>query len=163
MEIINVVVAFYDLLKFQDRRRKKFVFVVDKTELPVPFVVGAGKDTDLFVSQIPFQKPQRDHCQAAVDLYGIENSIRSSFLKGSPDMKMMPCSFDNQELRWAVDLRTHSMEEAWRSAEFEAFREHFRRSCPDCDIREGCMGGCPIRPEIVLCGRHRKKAEGAAV
>lgn len=79
----------------------------------------------------------------------------------SPDMKMMPCSFDNQELRWAVDLRTYSMEEAWRSAEFEAFREHFRWSCPDCDLRESCMGGCLIRPEIVLCGR-RKKADSEA-
>src|SRR5699024_6466101 len=102
-----VVVAFYDLLKFQDRRRKKFVFVVDKTELPVPFVVGAGKDTDLFVSQIPFQKPQRDHCQAAVDLYGIENSIRSSFLKGSPDMKMMPSDKSFKQFSCAAACLPH--------------------------------------------------------
>ena len=40
----------------------------------------------------------------------------------SPDMKMMPCSFDNQEQRWAVDLRRYSIAEAWRSDAFEDFR-----------------------------------------
>lgn len=69
----------------------------------------------------------------------------------SADMKMMPCSFDNQELRWGVDLRTHTIKEAWESREFENFREYFRTACPACEKREYCMGGCPIRPEIVLC------------
>lgn len=71
----------------------------------------------------------------------------------SPDMKMMPCSFDNQEMRWAVDLRSHTIEEAWKSREFEDFRNHFRTACPNCAVRSDCMGGCPIRPEIVLCSR----------
>lgn len=69
----------------------------------------------------------------------------------TPDMKMLPCSFDNQEQRWAVNLRTHSVEEAWNSETFEDFRNHFRRACPACMARQKCMGGCPIRPEIVLC------------
>lgn len=69
----------------------------------------------------------------------------------TPDMKLLPCSFDNQEQRWAVDLRTHSVQEAWNSERFEEFRNHFRRACPGCGIRAQCMGGCPIRPEIVLC------------
>ena len=72
----------------------------------------------------------------------------------SADMKMMPCSFDNQEQKWAVDLRTHTIQEVWNSAEFEAFREHLRKICPNCDKRGTCMGGCPIRPEIVLCNRR---------
>ena len=67
------------------------------------------------------------------------------------DMKMLPCSFDNQEQRWAVDLRKTSIKEAWDSLQFEQFRNHFRNSCPSCEKRENCMGGCPIRPEIVLC------------
>lgn len=70
------------------------------------------------------------------------------------DMKMLPCSFDNQHQRWAVDLRNHTIQEAWDSPVFEEFREHFRRSCPECEHRQACMGGCPICPEIVLCDKH---------
>ena len=69
----------------------------------------------------------------------------------TPDMAMLPCSFDNQARRWAVDLRTHTIQEAWDSSVFEDFRRHFRQSCPDCEHRLACMGGCPICPEIVLC------------
>lgn len=67
------------------------------------------------------------------------------------DMKMLPCSFDNQSKRWAVDLRNHTIQEAWDSPIFEDFRGHFRRNCPNCEHRSACMGGCPICPEIVLC------------
>ena len=69
----------------------------------------------------------------------------------SSDMKMMPCSFDNQSERWTVDLKEFSIEEAWNSTAFEMFREHLRTACPDCNKRGQCMGGCPICPEIVLC------------
>lgn len=67
------------------------------------------------------------------------------------DMKMLPCSFDNQEQRWAVDLRENTIQQAWDSPQFESFREYFKKACPSCEKRENCMGGCPIRPEIVLC------------
>ena len=70
----------------------------------------------------------------------------------TPDMKMLPCSFDSEEMRWCVDLRTHTIKEAWNSQVFEAFRNILRSACPECGIREHCMGGCPIRKEIVLCG-----------
>lgn len=73
----------------------------------------------------------------------------------TPDMKMLPCSFDNQEQRWAVDLRKHTIKEAWESDTFEQFRNYFRKACPSCEKREQCMGGCPIRPEIVLCEKKR--------
>lgn len=69
----------------------------------------------------------------------------------TPDMHMLPCSFDNQQMRWAVDLRSHSIEEAWNSQEFNRFRQNFQDACPDCDKRGLCMGGCPICPDIVLC------------
>lgn len=82
----------------------------------------------------------------------------------TPDMKMLPCSFDNQEQRWAVNLRTHSVEEAWNSEAFADFRSHFRRACPACPVRGQCMGGCPIRPEIVLCSeRGRLHQVGVAL
>jgi radical SAM protein with 4Fe4S-binding SPASM domain len=66
-------------------------------------------------------------------------------------MKMLPCSFDNQKQRWAVDLRKYSIKEAWDSDVFENFRNHFKSACPDCSKRRVCMGGCPITPEVVLC------------
>ena len=69
----------------------------------------------------------------------------------TPDMKMLPCSFDNQQRRWSVDLRSNTIKEAWDSEIFEDFRNRLRTACPDCEKRELCMGGCPICPEIVLC------------
>lgn len=72
------------------------------------------------------------------------------------DMKMIPCSFDNQELRWAVDLNTHTIKEAWNSPQFEQFRSYFKKSCGNCKERLNCLGGCPIRREIVLCNRKEK-------
>ena len=75
----------------------------------------------------------------------------------TPDMKMLPCSFDNQARRWAVDLRIHTIQEAWDSPTFESFRNHFRNSCPKCKHRLACMGGCPICHEIVLCPEHMPK------
>ena len=72
------------------------------------------------------------------------------------DMKMLPCSFDNQDMRWAVDLKTHTIQEAWDSEQFEDFRDHFKNSCGNCDRRYECRGGCPIRRQIVLCNREEK-------
>lgn len=76
------------------------------------------------------------------------------------DMKMLPCSFDNQEQRWSVDLNEFSIEEAWDSIQFEEFRSYLREACSSCVKRELCMGGCPIRPEIVLCEDRAQKNAG---
>lgn len=72
------------------------------------------------------------------------------------DMKMLPCSFDNQEQKWAVNLRDKTIQEAWKSIEFEEFRNYFRTACPSCKHKALCLGGCPIRPEIVLCNRPER-------
>lgn len=69
----------------------------------------------------------------------------------SPDMKMLPCSFGCQASQWEVDLRQYSILEAWRSKEFDAFRQAMRDACPTCSLRERCMGGCHICPGIVPC------------
>lgn len=74
----------------------------------------------------------------------------------SADMKMMPCNFDNQDMWWAVNLRDYTIEEAWRSNEFENFRVHFRTCCPNCAEGEYCMGGCPIRTQVALCDKIDK-------
>ena len=71
----------------------------------------------------------------------------------SSDMKMMPCSFDNQRQKWAVDLRKFSISEAWKSRQFDNFRNRLRDACPGCSRQSICLGGCPICPEIVLCER----------
>ena len=71
------------------------------------------------------------------------------------DMKALPCSFDNQDLKWAYDISNDTIQNAWDSDVFDDFRNHFRNSCPNCERRRECMGGCPIRNEIVLCKRTR--------
>ena len=67
------------------------------------------------------------------------------------DMKALPCSFDNQDMKWAYDISNDTIQHAWDSEVFEDFRNHFRNSCLTCKKRNQCMGGCPIRNEIVLC------------
>ena len=69
------------------------------------------------------------------------------------DMKALPCSFDNQDMKWAYDISNDTIQNAWDSEVFEDFRNHFRNSCPNCERKRECMGGCPIRNEIVLCNR----------
>jgi radical SAM protein with 4Fe4S-binding SPASM domain len=69
----------------------------------------------------------------------------------TPDMKMLPCSFDQQQ-KWVVNINNLTIEEAWNSAVFEDFRNRLRESCPGCALHNWCLGGCPINKEIVLCG-----------
>ena len=72
------------------------------------------------------------------------------------DMIMVPCSFD-QEKRYEVSLRDHTIEEAWNSEAFEHFRDKMRGSCPNCEKRALCLGGCPLMPEIVFCESKKRK------
>ena len=87
VKIINIIITFHNFLKLQDRARKELVFMVDKTELPVPFMAGAGKDIDLMSFQVFLQQPQRNHCQTAIDLYCIKDAVGGGLLKGCADMK----------------------------------------------------------------------------
>lgn len=72
------------------------------------------------------------------------------------DMKALPCSFDNQEMRWGYDISNDSIQNAWNSNQFENFRDHFRNSCGSCRRKLECRGGCPIKRQIVLCNRKEK-------
>jgi len=76
----------------------------------------------------------------------------------SPGMKMTPCSFD-QDMRYGVDLNTHTILEAWNSPQFEDFRAILRHACPDCGHQKDCMGGCPLTPEVTLCPKTSLKKE----
>lgn len=71
-------------------------------------------------------------------------------------MNAMPCSFGNQDPKWYVNLKEHTIQEAWDSEVFENFRRSLRLSCPDCDNRNSCAGGCPICRDIVLCEKTEK-------
>jgi radical SAM protein with 4Fe4S-binding SPASM domain len=73
------------------------------------------------------------------------------------DMKALPCSFDNQEMKWAYDISHDSILNAWNSEQFNDFRSHFINSCPDCPNKTSCYGGCPIRRSTVVCARDTKK------
>lgn len=72
------------------------------------------------------------------------------------DMIMVPCSFD-QEKRYEVSLRDHTIEEAWNSELFERFRDKMRGACPNCEKRELCLGGCPLMSEIVFCDSVKRQ------
>lgn len=72
------------------------------------------------------------------------------------DMKALPCSFDNQDMKWAYDISNDTIQNAWNSKQFEDFRNHFRNSCPECKRRNECMGGCPIVNNISLCDRKER-------
>ncbi|MBO5570216.1 MAG: SPASM domain-containing protein [Clostridia bacterium] len=72
-----------------------------------------------------------------------------------PDMVMLPCSFD-QERKYAVSLRGSTIEQAWNSGQFEAFRSRMHTACPKCEKRMLCMGGCPLMPEIALCADEKR-------
>jgi len=72
------------------------------------------------------------------------------------DMKMLPCSFDNQDLKYAVDLKENTIQQAWNSDLFNKFRNHFKQSCITCHNHRECLGGCPLQRSIVLCNRFEK-------
>ena len=73
------------------------------------------------------------------------------------DMNAMPCSFGNQDSKWFVSLRDHTIEDAWNGSVFEQFRMSLKTSCPNCKDRLACAGGCPICRDIVLCERLEKE------
>lgn len=74
------------------------------------------------------------------------------------DMMMVPCSFD-QKKQYEVSLCEMSIEEAWNSIPFERFRNTMRNACPECAMKELCMGGCPLFPEIVFCNQKQRTTQ----
>ena len=69
---------------------------------------------------------------------------------------MTPCSFD-QDLRYGVNLHENSIQAAWNSSQFQAFRDKLTHGCNGCSLHSVCKSGCPLKPEIVLCDRSEKK------
>lgn len=81
------------------------------------------------------------------------------------DIMILPCSFD-QKKRYQVPLIDNNgeilntIEGAWNSEPFEAFRDKMRNACPGCEKRELCMGGCPLMPDIVFCDNINRRTMG---
>ena len=75
----------------------------------------------------------------------------------TPDMFMLPCSFDSLNRKYAVDLSNYSMIDAWNSDKFNLFRDYHKNSCLTCPVQNNCRGGCPLVKEINLCERKEKE------
>lgn len=134
-----------NVLRTDDPRVKEFFEIIDTGK----FDFQIGFDSCSVAGLINFTKninPESfDTC---------EGGRHSMYI--TSDMKALPCSFDNQELRWAYDISNDTIQNAWNSAQFEDFRDHFRNSCNGCKNQCDCRGGCPVRREIVLCDREEK-------
>ena len=134
-----------NVLKVDDPRVAKFFSLIDGKD----YDFGIGLDSCSVSGVINFTK------NINPDYYDTCEGGRWSMYITS-DMKAIPCSFDNQELKWAYDISNDTIQNAWNSQQFEDFRNHFRNSCKECSRRNECLGGCPIRREIVLCNRKEK-------
>ena len=135
-----------NVLKADDPKVKEFFCTVD--QMQTPFKIGFDScSIPGILNFTSYIDP------ASIDT--CEGGRWSMYI--TSDMKALPCSFDNQELRWAYDISNDTIQNAWNSPQFEDFRNHFRISCPGCNNRSSCMGGCPIRPQIVLCNKAEKK------
>lgn len=135
-----------NVLTMDDPRLEKFFALVEKEH---PFQIGFDSCTIPgiinFTTQI--SKESIDTC---------EGGRWSMYI--SAQMECLPCSFDNVDKRWSYDIAGGGcIADAWNSSQFDDFRSHFTRSCPNCSDRKHCMGGCPIRNQIVLCNRKERQ------
>lgn len=134
-----------NVLSTDDKRLKHFFELVDCYKFPFKI----GFDSCTVPAILNFMK---NTAYESIDT--CEGARWSAYI--TADMKMLPCSFDNQELRWAYDISNDTVYNAWHSKQFDDFREHFSKSCTGCSKKNLCMGGCPIRRTIVLCNSNEK-------
>ena len=134
-----------NVLDINDERVKKFFNIIDTQQFD--FKIGFDSCTvpALINMTSNINEDSFDTC---------EGGRWSAYI--TSDMKMLPCSFDNQDMRWAYDISNDTVQNAWDSRQFEDFRDHFRHSCKGCSRQCECRGGCPIRRQIVLCNREEK-------
>ena len=124
-----MVKEFFDLID-----TKKFDFQIGFDSCTIPGLLSFTKNID---------PNSIDTCEAA---------RWSMYI--TPDMYALPCSFDNQDMRYAVKLEQsdiNCIEHAWESTEFNEIREKFKQRCPGCAKRQMCLGGCPLISQINLC------------
>lgn len=135
-----------DILNINDPRVEEFFELVDAGNFP--FKVGF--DSCSIPGVLKWSK-NIDTC--SIDT--CEGSRFSMYI--TSDMKALPCSFDNQEQKYAFQLSDGTtIQDAWNSNEFESFRKYLKNSCPNCKNRALCMGGCPLQNSIVLCNNKER-------
>ena len=138
-----------NVLRTTDPRVSEFFSLVDKND----YSFNIGFDSCSTPAILNFTKTVNpcsiDTCEGA----------RYSMYVSS-DMIAYPCSFDNQDKKYAYKLDdTHTILDAWQSSQFERFRDHLRSACPSCQNRNFCMGGCPLRKNIILCDSANRTYE----
>ena len=135
-----------NVLSVDDPRVKKFFDLIDGGDFPFKI----GFDSCSVPAILNFTKKINHD-----SLDTCEGGRWSMYI--TPDMKALPCSFD-QAHKWAVDISAteSTIEGAWNSEEFWDFRDRFNLSCRDCSTRRECMGGCPIIHDVVLCNKPEK-------
>lgn len=134
-----------NVLQMNDPRVKEFFEIIDNNT----FDFKIGFDSCTVPGIINMTKNISD---SSIDT--CEGGRWSMYI--TSDMKALPCSFDNQDLKWAYDISNDTIQNAWDSEQFEDFRNHFRNSCTGCKKQCDCRGGCPIRRQIVLCNKPEK-------
>lgn len=129
------------VLKSDDVRVREFFDLVDTGEFP--FKIGFDSCTvpGILNFMHNVSHDSIDTCEAA---------RWSMYI--TPDMLGLPCSFDNQDLKYAVDIKSAGgIKAVWDSEAFEKIRDKFKTRCPGCKDRLNCFGGCPLMDGITLC------------
>ncbi|HET7733347.1 MAG TPA: SPASM domain-containing protein [Paludibacter sp.] len=134
-----------NVLQYEDPRVKEFFKLIETRELSFKVGLDACSIPAVMNLSSKIDKNSTTSCDGA---------SFSAYI--TPDMNMIPCSFDNQKLQYAVSLNEFTIEQAWNSQQFEQFRNYHRNSCPTCPDQNDCKGGCPITQEINICNRKEK-------
>lgn len=104
-----------------------------------------------------YQKVEFSSCLAPIMQCLGENQIKKGLLQScdaglfsaciSSDMYFLPCPLDKRK-RWAEDLRTTTIQKAWKSSFFDLFRQGFIFACSGCSSQSKCGGACPMKAKF---------------
>lgn len=134
-----------NVLKADDERVKKFFKLIDERKFPFQIGFDSCSCAGIVNNTKRIDMTSIDFC---------EGGRFSAYIDA--DMNMMPCSFANQDPSWFVNLKDHSIQEAWNSEVFDRFRYSLWNSCKGCKDRNCCGGGCPLVNQITLCNRRER-------
>ena len=133
-----------DVLNYDDPRLVEFFELIDQKH-----DYKVGFDSCTIPALLNFSKK--------INMNSVDTCEAARFsMYITADMIALPCSFDNVDQKYAFDLRSGTIQDAWDSEQFNRFRNVFETSCPGCPKRAKCLGGCPLQPSITLCNKKEK-------
>lgn len=89
---------------------------------------------------------------ASIDMKSIDACEAARFsMYIDCELNAFPCSFGIEKKQYKVKLNPKTIQDAWDSAEFEAFRNNTRLECGGCKNEMLCAGGCNLNLGIELC------------